>query len=152
MRILMFVASCLVLPLTGLLFLQWPLRDWFQAYSREANDLGQIVFSLYVAVAIYAASASGKHLAAHRQPGLITRPQRAKAWKTWAAVLCLGPWSVFMVWASAGSIVDAVAKLERFAETFNPGYFVIKLALGLLFLLVILDVLKTIKAGIRGAE
>jgi TRAP-type C4-dicarboxylate transport system permease small subunit len=152
MRILMFVASCLVLPLTLLLFLQWPLRDGLHAYSREANDVGQIVFSLYVAVAIYAASSAGKHLAAHHQPRLATPPQRMKAWRMWAAVLCLGPWSVFMVWASAGSIVDAVATQERFAETFNPGYFVIKLALGLLFVLVIVDLLQTIKASMRGAE
>jgi sterol desaturase/sphingolipid hydroxylase (fatty acid hydroxylase superfamily) len=152
MRILIFVASCLVLPLTGLLFLQWPLRDWLHAYSREANDLGQIVFALYVAVAIYAASSAGKHLAVHHQPRVAAQPQPMKTWRRWAAVLCLGPWSVFMVWASAGSIVDAVAKQERFAETFNPGYFVIKLALGLLFLLVIVDLLQTTKAAKREVE
>ena len=31
----------LVLPVALVLFLQWPLRDWVQAWSREANDLGQ---------------------------------------------------------------------------------------------------------------
>ena len=43
-------AQWLALPLVLLLFLQWPLRDVVHAYSRQANDLGQIVFALYVAV------------------------------------------------------------------------------------------------------
>jgi hypothetical protein len=30
----------LALPVVVLLFLQWPLRDAVQAWSREANDLG----------------------------------------------------------------------------------------------------------------
>jgi TRAP-type C4-dicarboxylate transport system permease small subunit len=42
----------LVLPISLLLFLQWPLRDLLQAYSREANDLAQWLFALYVSVAI----------------------------------------------------------------------------------------------------
>ena len=54
----------LVLPLILLLFLQWPLRDWFRSYSREANDLGQIFFALFVAVSVTAASRAGTHLAA----------------------------------------------------------------------------------------
>ena len=31
----------LVLPVALILFLQWPLRDFVRAWSREANDLGQ---------------------------------------------------------------------------------------------------------------
>ena len=34
-------ASLLVLPVSLLLFLQWPLRDLVHAGSREANDLAQ---------------------------------------------------------------------------------------------------------------
>jgi hypothetical protein len=44
MRILSFLASLLVIPLALLLFIQWPLREWVQAYSRQANDMGQILF------------------------------------------------------------------------------------------------------------
>ena len=57
-------ASILVLPLSALLFLQWPLRDLWHAYSREANDLAQILFALYVGVAITAATRARTHLAA----------------------------------------------------------------------------------------
>jgi hypothetical protein len=56
MRFVTLCASLLVLPLAGLLFFQWPLRECVQAYSHEANDLGQVLFALYVAVAIFAAS------------------------------------------------------------------------------------------------
>src|ERR1700738_2600580 len=45
----------LLLPVVALLFLQWPLRDLLRSYSREANDLGQWVFALFVALAFPAA-------------------------------------------------------------------------------------------------
>ena len=35
---LLTAASLLVLPLALLLCAQWPLRDWLQAYSLQAND------------------------------------------------------------------------------------------------------------------
>src|SRR5664279_1256717 len=63
----------LVLPLALLLFLQWPLRDLVQAYSREANDLAQCLFALYVSLAITFATRRRAHLAtdviAQRYPG-----------------------------------------------------------------------------------
>src|ERR1700732_5466430 len=57
-------AKWLALPLVALLFLQWPLRDLFRGYSREANDLGQVVFAFFVAVSVTAATRAGTHLAA----------------------------------------------------------------------------------------
>ena len=54
----------LLLPVVALLFLQWPLRDIFRAWSREANDLGQWLFALYVAICITAATREHTHLAA----------------------------------------------------------------------------------------
>jgi len=53
---LVAAAKWLALPLITLLFLQWPLRDVFRAYSREANDLGQLIFALYVAMSVTAAT------------------------------------------------------------------------------------------------
>ena len=46
----------LVLPVALILFLQWPLRDFVQWGSREANDLGQWIFALYVAACFTSAS------------------------------------------------------------------------------------------------
>lgn len=140
MRTLTFLASVLVLPLALLLFLQWPLREWVQAYSRQANDLAQIVFALYVAVAISAASLARTHLAAGAAGG--GRPPR---WHAWALLACVGPWGLFMLWAAWNPLRDAVLGLERFPETFTPGYFVLKLALGLLLLLVLLQAVLAVR-------
>src|SRR6185295_16816953 len=54
----------LLLPVAALLFLQWPLRDIVRAWSRDANDLGQWLFALYVAMAFTAATRAHAHLAA----------------------------------------------------------------------------------------
>ena len=66
-RVVSFIIAAgrwLVLPLMTLLFLQWPLRDLIRGYSREANDLGQIIFAIYVALSVTAATRAGTHLAA----------------------------------------------------------------------------------------
>src|SRR5437588_9469925 len=54
----------LIVPIVVLLFLQWPLRDLLRVYSREANDLGQWIFALYVAASVTAATRERMHLAA----------------------------------------------------------------------------------------
>ena len=64
---IMSAARRLILPVVLLLFLQWPLRDLVKGYSREANDLGQLLFALYVAVAFTAAMRAHTHLAAGRK-------------------------------------------------------------------------------------
>src|SRR5262249_13845050 len=113
-------ASVLALPLSLLLFLQWPLREWLHAYSREANDAAQILFAFYVSVAIPAATRARVHLAAgSEKPSGHDRLERA------AALAVLVPWSMFVIYASWGSVVQSVSQLEGFPETYNPGYFLI---------------------------
>lgn len=46
LRRIILASSILVLPLSLLLFMHWPLRELVQAYSREANDLAQLLFAL----------------------------------------------------------------------------------------------------------
>jgi TRAP-type mannitol/chloroaromatic compound transport system permease small subunit len=133
-------AGVLALPLSLLLFLQWPLREVVQAYSREANDLAQCLFALYVSVAIAYATRRGTHLAtdvvAHRySPG--TRARLARV----ASLVVLVPGSIFVLVAAWPIVVQSVVQLEAFPETFNPGYFIVKLAVALLALLVLLQAL-----------
>ena len=52
----------LVLPVALALFLQWPLREFVQWGSREANDLGQWIFALYVSLAVTFATRERAHL------------------------------------------------------------------------------------------
>ena len=130
----------LALPLSLLLFLQWPLRELVQAYSREANDIAQCLFALYVSVAILCATRAGAHLAtdaiAHRySPVLRSRLARA------ASLVILVPGSIFVLWSAWPIVWQSVIELEAFPETFNPGYFVVKAAVILLALLVLVQAL-----------
>ena len=131
-------ALVLVLPLSLLLFLQWPLRDLVQAYSREANDLAQWLFALYVSVAITYATRQRSHLAADALARNFPLARRARLYRL-AMVFVLVPWSVFMLWAVAPMVWQSALQMERFAETYNPGYFIVKSAVGLLALLVLLQ-------------
>jgi TRAP-type C4-dicarboxylate transport system permease small subunit len=135
MRTLLFATSLLVLPLALLLFAQWPLRDLVQAYSRQANDLAQILFALYMAVAVTAASREGTHLAAGHAPDEHSPPPGR--WRAWALLACTAPWALFMLWTSAPSVWQSMRQLERFAETLNEGFFIIKLALWLMLALIV---------------
>lgn len=134
----------LVLPLSLLLFLQWPLREWLQRWSREANDLAQILFALYVAVAVTYATRRRAHLAAdalaHRYP------LRVRLWLERAAALLIAlPWGLFLLYAGWPSLLQSLKQLEAFPETYNPGYFLLRLAVALLAALVagqaVLDIL-----------
>ena len=121
-------ASILVLPVSLLLFLQWPLRDWVQAYSREANDLAQALFALYVSVAITAATRRRAHLAADAFARRY-RSAIAPALARLAALVVVIPWSAFVLYAAWPGVAQSVRQLEGFPETYNPGYFIVKAAL-----------------------
>ena len=125
------VTSVLVLPLALLLFLQWPLRELVQAYSRESNDLGQILFALYVSIAITSATRQDGHLAADtlaRRYGNRTR----LLFKRLAALFILVPWSGFVLWVAWPMVWQSLRGLEAFPDTYNPGFFVVRTALALL--------------------
>jgi hypothetical protein len=130
------VFGLLVLPLAALLLAQWPLRELVQAYSRQANDAAQILFALYVAVAVTAASRNHAHLAS-LQPHPCGAPR--PGWQAWALLACVAPWGLFMLWASWPLVAASVASLERFGETLSPGYFIVKLAMVLLLVLVLVE-------------
>ena len=130
----------LVLPVGLLLFLQWPLREVVQAYSREANDFAQCLFAIYASVAVTCATRRHAHLAtdvvAQRYPERVRR-MLAQA----AALLVLVPWSLFILYAAWPATAQSVRQLEAFPETFNPGYFVVRIAVVLTALLVLVQAL-----------
>jgi len=141
----------LLLPVVLLLFLQWPLRDIVRAYSRDANDLGQWLFALYVAMAFTAATRSHTHLAADalaRHYSERTRLTLARL----GALLGLLPWSLYVIFGGASLVVSSVKSLEAFADTYNPGYFIIKLALWVLAGLVLLQAVIDIARPRAGAH
>jgi TRAP-type mannitol/chloroaromatic compound transport system permease small subunit len=136
----------LLLPVVALLFLQWPLRDLVRSYSREANDLGQWIFALYVAMAFTAATRARTHLAADTVARLYSDRTRARL--AWAgALIGLVPWALFVVFGGANLVLSSLAVLEKFADTSNPGYFLIKFAVwvlaGLILLQAIIDIARS---------
>ena len=133
-----------------LLFLQWPLRDIVRCCSREANDLGQIVFALLVAASVTAATRAGTHLAADTLAQRYSPRTRHRLRRIGAAVGLI-PWALFIVYASRNFVLQSALGLEAFADTANPGYFIIKLALWLMVLLVIaqsaVDIFRPLASG-----
>ena len=131
-------AKWLALPIVVLLFLQWPLRSIIGLYSREANDLGQWLFALYVAASVTAATRARAHLAADtmaRSYSAATHQWLARA----GALFGLIPWSVVVLVTSWSVVRDSTLLRERFPDTGNPGYFIIKLALLILALLILIE-------------
>ena len=121
----------LALLITALLFAQWPLRDGVGAGSTQANDFAQWLFALYVAFAVHHAGQRGGHLVA--RPDLVHNERQAQSgWRRIGAPLCVLPWALFLLFTSVAPVVQSVVQLERFPETNNPGYFIVKLALVLL--------------------
>jgi len=130
----------LVLPVSLLLFLQWPLRDLLHAHSNEANDLAQWLFALYVSLALTAATRDGAHLAADAWAQRYSAATRS-AIRRAASALFLLPWSLFILIAGGPTVWRSVEEFEAFPETYDPAYFVIKVSAWLLALLVLIQAL-----------
>ena len=140
----------LALPLITLLFLQWPLRDLFRGYSREANDLGQVAFAFFVALSVTAATRAGTHLAADvlaRQYSARTRRRLSQI----GAAAGLLPWALFVLIAGKGTVISSIRDLEAFQDSSNGGYFLIKIALWVMAAAILgqslVDIFRPLKAG-----
>jgi TRAP-type mannitol/chloroaromatic compound transport system permease small subunit len=128
---LLSVGQWLLLPVVALLFLQWPLRDFVRAWSRDANDLGQWLFALFVAMAFTAATRAHTHLAADTVARHYSAMTRAWIWR-FGTLCALVPWALFVAIGGAKLVIPSLLARESFADTNNPGYFIIKLALWIL--------------------
>ena len=124
-------AQWLALPLILLLFLQWPLRDIVRCCSREANDLGQIIFALLVAVSVTAATRAGTHLAADTLAQRYSARTRHRL-RQICAIVGILPWALFVLYRQQELRAVVGARAGGFPDTDNPGYFIIKAALWLM--------------------
>ena len=140
------LGAWLVLPVSALLFLQWPLREWVQRGSREANDLGQCLFALYVALAIAAATRANMHLTAGSISARYRPPTRHRL-RVAGIVFGVVPWIAFVGWSSRSTVWASAVGLERFPDTGNAGYFIVKLALWLLLACLLVASVLDLGAG-----
>jgi TRAP-type mannitol/chloroaromatic compound transport system permease small subunit len=130
----------LALPVALVLFVQWPLRDLIHGYSRQANDVGQWLFALYVAGAATAATRAGRHIGTDLIARGYPRPVR-RILRSLGTLLGILPWSLFVLFEGWPTTVQSVAELEKFPDTFDPLYFIIKIAVLLLPALLALQAL-----------
>src|SRR5271169_5903593 len=142
----------LALPLVVLLFLQWPLREFFRAFSREANDLGQVAFALFVAVSVTAATRAKTHLAADLLARRYSARTRRRLNQLGSAIGLL-PWALFVLIAGKTTVVSSLRDLESFQDSGNPGYFLVKFALWVMAVLILgqsfVDIFRPLAADER---
>lgn len=124
----------LVLPVSFLLFAQWPMRDLAYAYATQANDLAQWMFALYVSLAFTLATRERTHLASDFLAQCYSPRTRSQITRI-GGFLCVAPWSLFILVVSTPAVWQSILELEKFPETYDPGYFIIKVATWLLALL-----------------
>ncbi len=87
-------------------------------------------------MAVTAATRHDAHLAADNVARLY--PPALRAWlRRIACAAILIPWSLFVLYAGWSGTWLAIQQLERFQETLNPGYFLIRAAALLLAMLVL---------------
>ena len=108
---------------------EWPIRS---ILPNSATALTNI------AASITAATRAKTHLAADtvsRHYSDATRQYLARA----GALFGLIPWSIAVLVTSFDIVVNSTLLLERFPDTFDPFYFVIKMALWLLAILMLIE-------------
>lgn len=134
------IGAWLVLPLALLLFAQWPLRDVVGAGSREANDIAQWLFAIYVALAVREATRRRVHMAAGLFVGRDS-PRWQRRLARFGEPIAVLPWAAFVLYAAAAPAWRSVVGLEAFPDTGHPLYFLIRVAAWLLALLMLLQAL-----------
>jgi TRAP-type mannitol/chloroaromatic compound transport system permease small subunit len=131
------VGAWLVLLVVAALFGQLPLRELVGSGHILANDLGQIahatVFMIGVAYALRWDAHVRLDVFFHRMS------RRARLLVDLAGTaLFIVPWTGIVLWYSWATTVRSVAVLEKFPETWSPGYWLFKvllIAFGALMLL-----------------
>ncbi len=138
----------LALGVTVLLFAQWPLRDLIGAGSTLANDLAQGMFALYVAVSVHHAGRRREHLVA--RPDIDANPDgNGPLWRRVGAPLGVFIWANLLLATGTAPAWRSAVSFEHFPDTGNPGYFVVKLALVLLGLLLLVQAVLDLGRALR---
>ncbi len=140
-------ASWLTLPVIVLLFMQVPLREYVHRGHIVANDFGQLIHAtLFMVGASYAMRWDG-----HVRVDIFYQrmSQHARAWVDLLGTVAFAlPWLSILGWYSVPIVGRSWAVHEEFAETFTPGYFLLKTLLLVFVMLVGLQALATIARAI----
>jgi TRAP-type mannitol/chloroaromatic compound transport system permease small subunit len=141
-------ASWLCLPVILLLFLQLPLRDIVHGGNNTDNDFGQIAFANFFMVGIAFAMRHDAHVRVDIFHQHFSPRWRAIIELAGTALFTL-PWLALLGWYALPIVLNSLRETEKFAETYTPGYFLLKL--GLVFFVVLVGVqsiANMIRAGL----
>jgi TRAP-type mannitol/chloroaromatic compound transport system permease small subunit len=136
-------AAWLCLGVVFMLFLQVPLREIWHGGNNTANDIGQVIHATFFMIGIPYAMRHDGHVRVdifYSRLGVRTRA----AIDLGGTILLLLPWLALVAWYSIPIVVNSVAELEEFAETYTPGYFILKLQLFSFVVLVAIQALSNI--------
>lgn len=136
-------AAWLCLAVVGLLFAQIPLREYFHGGHIIANDIGQIAHAGLFMIGIPFAMRYDAHVRVDIFYRRVSHRSRA-AIDLLGTVLLLLPWLAILGWYSVPIVFNSLKQREAFAETYTPGYFLLKLQLAIFVCLVGLQALATI--------
>lgn len=138
--------SWMVLLVVLMLFVQLPLRQVFGWGNLVANDLGQLFHATLFMVGIPYAFRWGAHI---RLDVLYSRmSERGRALVDLLGNLLLVlPWLGVVTLYGMPMVLRSVRELERFPETFTPGYFLLRFALLSFLALMALESLGQILAS-----
>jgi len=136
-------ASWLCLPIILLLFLQLPLRDIVHGGNNTDNDFGQVVFAAFFMLGIPFAMRYDAHVRVDIFYQRLTTRRRAVV-DLVGTVLFLLPWLALVGWYSLPIVLNSLFEMEKFAETYTRGYFILKLQLFFLVALIGLQAIANI--------
>jgi TRAP-type mannitol/chloroaromatic compound transport system permease small subunit len=117
--------SWLVLLVVAMLFLQIPMREFVHYGHREVNDIGQVIHAtVFMVGAAYAMRWDG-----HVRVDIFRQrmsPRFRAAVELIGIIFFIVPWLVIVTRASIPVVLNAWTHLEQFADTYTPGYFLLK--------------------------
>ena len=146
------LASWLVLGVVATLFLQIPMREFVHYGHREVNDFGQILHATVFMIGV----AYAMRWDAHVRVDIFRQrmgPRTRAALELAGILLFLVPWLVIVTRSSIPIVLNAWTHTEQFADTFTPGYFLLKTQLlsfaGLVALQALANLLRNLTTLLR---
>jgi TRAP-type mannitol/chloroaromatic compound transport system permease small subunit len=137
------IASWLILGVVATLFLQIPMREFVRYGHREVNDIGQVIHATVFMIGV----AYAMRWDAHVRVDIFRQhmgPRVRAAIDLLGTLLFLAPWLAIVTWSSIPIVLNSWAQREQFADTFTPGYFLLKTQLLSFCLLVSLQALANV--------
>ena len=119
------LAAWLILPVVGLLFLQIPMRELAHFGHNEVNDLGQLCHACVFMLGCAYAMRWDAHVRVDIFYGRMGARGKALV-NLLGTLLLLMPWLAIVARESLPVVVRSWRAHEAFAETYTPGYFLLK--------------------------